>query len=262
MIRASGVAPVLAAAGLLFAPRAAGPAPASYVDPTGDSGSAPDIAGIAITDDGASWGFAIDLATVQDLADGSVVAVTLNTDRSRATGDPSGADYAVFARADGATLDRWDGTHFSAFQHTATDFALTGGTLTFAVAKADVGSPSSFGFHVFSVHGIDEDTAPDGSAGFVWPGAPTILDLVVPSTPPRAGRVFALGSVRAQLSDGTTATPRLLSCTLTLAGRGLTRVGACSWRIPGKVKGRTVLLTVAVAVGARHSTRMFALRVR
>lgn len=265
MIRATGVAAAVAALGLLVTPLAAGAGPATYTDPTGDSASAPDITKIVITDNGTTWGFEVDLATVQDLADNSVVGVALDTDRNRGTGDSTGIDYAVFASAGGLAFDKWDGTRFSPFTHTSTNPALSDGRLTFTVTKADVGSPATFDFYAVSVHGNDEDDAPNGNTIFTWPAAaPTIVKVLVPAATltPHAGKLLTVSGVSVQMSDQTTVAPSSLTCSLTLAGRGLAKTGACSWRIPKKAKGRTVLLKLVIAVGSQHVTRTFALKVR
>lgn len=259
------MAAAVVAAGLLVTPLAAAAEPATYADATGDSASAPDLAQIAIADNGTNWGFEIDLATDQDLADGAVVIVALDTDRNRATGDPSGADYAIFASADRFALDRWDGERFGPIDHAAASPALSDGKLTFTLTKADVGSPARFDFRVVSLHGSDEDDAPNGNAAFSWPaGSARIAEVLLPATAlaPHAGTIFSVRGLRAQLTDGTTARPRVRGCSLTLAGRGLKRVGACAWRVPKTVRGRTLLLDLAVAVGAQHAATTFELRVR
>jgi hypothetical protein len=240
------------------APAAAGPA--TYTDATGDSSSAPDIQRISITDNGASWLFEIDLASVQDLADNSVVALALDTDRNASTGN-GGIDYAIFASAGGLAFDKWDGTTFSPFTHTPTNPALSGGRLTFTVTKTDVGSPASFNFYVVSVHGTDQDTAPDGNADFAYP-LPTVQRVLIAGAPvAHAGKVFAVTGIRAQMSDQTTAAPSSVTCSATLAGKPLAKAGACSWHVPKTAKGKTLVVKLTIVVGSSTTTRTLAFKV-
>src|SRR5579884_3114011 len=149
MIRTS-VATTAAVLALVVPAASSAAGPATYTDRTGDSATAPDIQRILVTDNGTTWGFEIDLGSVQDLADNSVVALALDTDRSASTGDSTGIDYAIFASAGGLAFDKWDGTTFSPFAHTSTNPALSAGRLMFTVTKADVGSPAAFDFYIVS----------------------------------------------------------------------------------------------------------------
>jgi hypothetical protein len=262
MIRRTVASTVAAAAFLVVPAASTAPGAATYTDRTGDSASAPDIQRTVITDNGATWLFEIDLASVQDLADNSVVALALDTDRSTSTGDSSGIDYAIFASAGGLAFDRWDGTTFSPFTHTSTNPALSGGRLTFTVTKADVGSPASFDFYVVSVHGNDQDVSPDGNGVFTWP-LPTVQRILVAGAPvPHAGKVFTITGIRAQMSDQTTQAPTSVTCSLTLGGKALAKAGACAWRIPKTAKGKTVVLKLTIVVGSSTATRTMSFKVR
>jgi len=261
MIRTS-VATTAAVLALLVVPAASTAAgPATYADRTGDSATAPDIQRIVVTDNGTTWGFEIDLASVQDLADNSVVGLALDTDRSTSTGDSTGIDYAIFASAGGLAFDKWDGTTFSPFTHTPTNPALSAGRLTFTVTKADVGSPAAFDFYVVSVHGNDQDVAPDGNGVFTWP-LPTVQRVLVAGAPvAHAGKLFSVTGVRAQMSDQSTVAPTSVTCALTLGGKALPKAAPCAWRIPKTARGKTVVLKLTIVVGSTTATRTIALKV-
>src|SRR4051812_23240718 len=74
--------------------------PATYADPTGDAKSAPDVVSISVDLDAVSGGLRFDIgfANAEQLANGGVVAIALDSDRNSATGDRAGSDYlaAVF----------------------------------------------------------------------------------------------------------------------------------------------------------------------
>jgi len=237
MIRTS-VATTAAVLALVVPAASSAAGPATYTDRTGDSATAPDIQRILVTDNGTTWGFEIDLGSVQDLADNSVVALALDTDRSASTGDSTGIDYAIFASAGGLAFDKWDGTTFSPFAHTSTNPALSAGRLMFTVTKADVGSPAAFDFYVVSVHGNDQDVAPDGNGVFTWP-LPTVQRVLVAGAPvAHAGKLFTVTGVRAQMSDQSTVAPTSVTCALTLGGKALPKAAPVRVADPEDGKGK------------------------
>jgi hypothetical protein len=72
---------------------------------------------------------------------------------------------------------------------------------------------------------------------------------------PKAGRVFALRSLRTRFADGSTGTgPATCGARLALANLP----GSCRWRIPLRTQGRRL----AVTVGAGDVTRTYEFTVR
>ncbi len=247
---------VAVCAPLAWATGAAGPNPAQYADPSGDSNSAPDITNVLVTDNGnGTYGFEVDLATVQDLADGADVAVFIDADNNPATGDAGldGAEYLFFAQQQGAGLAKWDGTQFSQFTHQPTNPSLSGGKLTFTVTAADIGGATSFHFFVASIHGNDIDNAPDGGATYAFPAAAavplTIQRLILPAAllVAKAGTLYSARAVTVGLSDGTITKPDRLACSLKIAGKAVKPIASCQWRIPKSDRNKNGVLTITVS---------------
>src|SRR5690349_3398862 len=88
--RACTLAAVAAAAGLLIA--GAGASPSTFTDPAGDSGAAPDVTAVAVSD--ASRALTI-VVTAAGLTPGQSVDVYLNTDKNESTGSPTGSEFDV-----------------------------------------------------------------------------------------------------------------------------------------------------------------------
>src|SRR5947207_2191150 len=97
----------LAAAAVITA--GAGASPASFTDPAGDSGAAPDITNVAVSDNGA--GSVTVAVTASTLTSGASVDVYLNTDKNGSTGSPSGSELHLEAWQDpsdaGWDIQRW-----------------------------------------------------------------------------------------------------------------------------------------------------------
>src|SRR5215470_3952247 len=91
---------------------------ASYTDPTGDSGSAPDVAQVLVTGDDVSGAITMTANfanRTNDMVAGDVLQIALDTDNNPSTGDPesAGADYALQVEADGFGFFKWDGAQFA-----------------------------------------------------------------------------------------------------------------------------------------------------
>ena len=94
----------------LLAARAA-LADARYTDPAGDSGGAPDITAVNVTND-AAGNLTFTVTTNQPaLAPDAGLSLWFDTDLNGSTGD-DGIEYAVFVGDWGWELDRWDGSNY------------------------------------------------------------------------------------------------------------------------------------------------------
>jgi hypothetical protein len=209
-----------------------------YTDASGDSASAPDIQKVVLTDGGnGTVAVEIDLAATIPNDGSSGVIFAVDADSNPATGNDQGWDYAVIANATGAALVKWDGSNFSDFTHQPISPGLNGGTLTFTLTLADLGSPTAFDFVVGGANGNDVDVAPD-SGEFHYPlvvAKPTIKSIIINSivlAAPKAGKIFRIPSVQVTLSTDEIVTADSVSCTLTYKGHAIKRIGPCAWRIP------------------------------
>jgi len=260
----------VAAAVLVTAVVAAGAARAgmayTYADPAGDSGTAPDIRAVTLSDNGdGTVGFRIDLVPgISD--DESGVVVLVDADRNPQTGS-DGAEFAVVADAQGAGLARWDGSDWADFEHQPLSPDLDGGTLTFRLTLSDIGV-TAFDFRVGAVRGDDVDLAPDGGGVFAYPppsasasgsaepAAPTIAGVVVRAHVllPKAGKRFTVPAPQLRLSDDEVVAPDSYACTLRNHGRLVKPVAKCSWKLAKATKGKQLTLKLVVHYGGASRT--------
>jgi hypothetical protein len=234
-----------------------------YDDPAGDSGNAPDITRVTVSEDDAAFLFEIDFTSKNDDA----LGVFLDTDRNRTTGAPAGIEFALGARRDGVVLYKWDGSNDVEFPHSSLDASLGNGRLTFRIARADI-STSSFDFYVDAGRfeappelSQDVDIAPDNAPAsgnyYTYIGTPT-------ASPPASGvpkptvRRFRLtranrtAVVRASLGAATARARIKLVWSDTRALFDVRRVRMVGRSVPLRVtRSRTrTSLTVIVAAGS------------
>jgi hypothetical protein len=193
-----------------FAPtaRAESSTPTVYNDAPGDSGLAPDIQTVAVSDTGGSFTVAITapgLAT--DGVDWSAISAHLDTDQNAATGDEYGVDYGFQVSRDGAVMGwGWyiwvDGAwKVLAPSPTMTD-SVSGDTYTFTFGSADFGGTTGFNFYLaagaanYDHHGgltsVGEDWAPDGDAWWTYAAGQGTVEEPVLQYVPQAGELAGL----------------------------------------------------------------------
>jgi hypothetical protein len=159
---------VLAASAVFVAGAAASPsAPhtqagsATFTDPSGDAQGGPDVTRAAVSGDVATGSITLTVTalnympTTPDALERDV-AVWLDTDLNRATGDPAdGTEYALQAWNDpsGRWWDvlRWNGSDWDSVPETPSmRFTRQGDALSWTVAASDIGGATRFKFYVFA----------------------------------------------------------------------------------------------------------------
>lgn len=132
---------------------------ASFTDPAGDALGGPDITGVKINGDPATGQISVSatlagfpLAVTDGLE--RYVALWLDTDRNRATGDPEdGTEFGLEAWVDPTgrwwTAERWNGTTFEGVPGSTASFSRTGDVLTWTVSTSELGA-TSFRFYVLA----------------------------------------------------------------------------------------------------------------
>ena len=114
-------------------------ADARYTDPAGDSGGAPDIAAVNVTNDAAgNLTFTVTHEPV-GARGGRRMSIWFNTDMNSSTGD-DGIEYALFAESGGWGFERWDGSQYVAAAAPSANSTYANGALTFKINKADLGN--------------------------------------------------------------------------------------------------------------------------
>lgn len=153
------IAAAVLAAGAILAGSAHAASPSFYVDPLGDSKTAPDIGAIAVTDNGDGT-MSGDIGLTGGFGGDEIVYAAFDTDGNPATG-LNGADYVAVMSLQSSSLARWDGSKLTPFKAVPASFDAGTGIVHFTFAPSDMGSPTTFGFFAGTLNGDDSDRAPD-----------------------------------------------------------------------------------------------------
>lgn len=257
---------VLAAAALTVV-AVAGAAPTSYLDPSGDNGSAADIG--AVSAELAADGYIHIVPAIANFpglgADGAVL-VGLDTDRSGSTGSNQGADYIAIMdlKSLSGGLLKWNGSDYDAVSGDSR-FLVGSSGIEFHLKPSSVGGATAFNFFVVAATGAGDalqlDFAPDNGTWFFEKPAPapavaTSAKATYAPLAPRAGRAFRVAAATVNLDDDTTAAAQTFRCRATLAGKALrgTGAGGCTFAVPKTAKGKRLVVTVTATYGGRTLT--------
>jgi len=277
---------VAAALGLLAAgiTRAA----ASFADPAGDSGAAPDITAVAVSNDVAgNVTFSVTVANQPTLAADAVLLLVIDSDDNATTGDSDGFDYGFVTTgaSPGYVLLHWDGSNYVEAPTTTVHMSYSGGVATIAINKSELANTSKFAFGVLGaeVSGgqiIASDGAPDSSA---WeytlttppppppPPKPLALSAGKPAAKPlhpKAGLAFVVSVPVKRTDTGAPLTSGQVTCTVTVGGKPVRAAGRivggkaqCVVRVPKATKGKMLRGSMAIVFKTAGATKTFAFKV-
>jgi len=236
-----------------------------YTDATGDSGNAPDLAGVFVTSDDASGQVSFRSVELNPTAPDSVTELDIDSDANPATGETSsgGADYAfqISPSTHSYGFWHWNGSDWLTTPHTTVQITAFGTGFTISVNKSDLGGTPDFNFGAvtFTRSSDGSDSAPDD--GFwnysVQAHGPDIVSVLVatqPASGPKAGKLFSLTPTGLKLPpDGrvnpTALMPDTYTCTAALALRKLagSGTGGCTFQIPKrKARGKRIVIHLTV----------------
>ena len=263
--RVLAMAAVAAAVVLGVAGGAAGSNSTSYDDPAGDSANAPDLTGIAISnDDPGKITFAVTYGNRPGgLNDQDQVQIWIDSDQNLSTGDEAGSDYVVALDKGGAAVKH---VTPSGIEDTP-DSTLSGSAdgTTVSIDRSELGHTSKFYFYVLGITRTDNsrDDAPDAQDKvFVYSlTAPRPTQVLVAFNPkaPKAGARFQATVVLVTFDDGSRTIPLALpvTCKATLNGKPIrARVIplACVWKLPKSAKGKRFAFTITVTNNGSKGT--------
>lgn len=274
---AAAAAAVVSAAGAITAP------PTSYTDATGDSGSAPDLATVAVTnDDHGLYTFTIGFATPYANAD--TLAIAIDSDNNDTTGDTKalGADYIFVDDYASHSFDlaSWQSSDFAEAPHPTANVVVSSDnkTVTMSINKSDLGGSSSFAFFLVTSDGTFDpghtDDAPSGAGSYSY-NAQTIFTLAPGAS--HAGAAKAGGTWTVSMSavrsdtNGTIGPEGTLACkgaegskklalvshAFVSAGGGGGSTAVCTFRVPKTPKHATLHATVTVTDAGQSATKAF-----
>jgi hypothetical protein len=242
-----------------------------YTDPASDSGSAPDLISVDVSNDSAgnvTFGIGFSPPT---LASDEGLGIYVDSDQNASTGDPShgGTDYVLFLYQASWDFYRWSGSSFVSASHGPISVSATPSGASATINKADLGGASSFRFWLES-----QKASSSGSGLEAWDVAgpytytPTsVAKVLVTLKPPAAakgihpGTSFSIMAASVRLSDGTTASADPVSCTATVGSKSLPSAGTCAWKVPKSAGGKKVVVTVTVSYGGESYGTRLSLRV-
>lgn len=267
----------------LFAARVAH-ADASFTDPAGDAGTAPDITALAAAND-TSGNITFTVTTNQPaLSADAALELAIDQDNNATTGD-EGVDALFVIASDGWIFLRWNGSDFVEANASSTSALYANGVATFKVNKADLGGTSTLGFVAVSVqfdaadNVVASDLAPDGGRLLTYtlttpppPPAPVPLTLRASTPkapkPAKAGRAFV---VRTNVVRGDTGAPLAsgkVACRVTLGLKPLRAAGtlkagaaSCTMALPKTAHGKRIRGTITVTFNGKSVTKPFGFRV-
>ena len=256
--------------------------PVTFTDPTGDSSRGPDIATVAVSNDGSGQLFFVITAANRTtlVPDDDAVQFCFDTDRNPSTGlqdprrCPPGADYILYlVYPSGSIFLRWNGSGLeSAPRNTLTGSGSN--PVTISINRSELGNTSGFDFQL-STEPIPGDTAPNsGTWSYTLqtpkPAAPTapapkpaapkpvtlsIRSVGVQARPavPVAGFTFTVLVSSITLSTGKRVTPASARCNARLAGAPLkgSGKGGCTFSIPKTAGGKRLAITVTAGYGGK-----------
>lgn len=118
----------------------------TFTDPAGDSGNAPDVTTVTVSNDDAGMiTFAATLANRAAPSSEDVVMILVDSDQNSGTGE-SGFDYAIGVTPVGSVLLGWNGSDLALANSPTLTATFSGGQLTLRINRSDLNGTSGFVF--------------------------------------------------------------------------------------------------------------------
>jgi len=257
---------------------------ASFADPAGDSGAAPDVTSVTVSnDDQGLITFRVTVANRATLGSDDAIAIPFATNTPGKAGvREDGANYVLGMDGSVVFLQSWTGGTMLQIGPSSLRGSFAGGILTLVVRQDDLAPgfpslalPTELSFYVLAVAFsgdavVAEDDAPDAtdqfwSYHFVQPARIVVTYFRVPHTVTAGTRIVV--KLGAAWSDtGRVVKPTKVSCRAKLGNQLLRGTAAgyatCSWPAPKDAGGRTIRGSMTFTSGAASVTRSFSTHVR
>jgi hypothetical protein len=252
-----------------------GAAETSYSDPAGDSGTAPDITAVTVSnaDDG-TIAFRIAAKLVPD----SGLVTFIEQDLSEDT-DP----YAVMVlcQEDGSVVAGMFDPNMTMISGMPTMVSSAAGVVQFQFPKSALAIDELFGFLIGSVNGASEETgfdfAPDDGSMWTYvltkPAPPVVVKPVIgkPTVSPAApvaGKRFTVSFPITRSDDGAPLTSATIGCTTKVAGKVVPHTHTfangtirATLVVPKAAKGKQLKVVVKVTAENQAATKVFTFKV-
>lgn len=274
-MRKRGLTLIVACAALLAAAPAGGRMldHISIPDATGDG--SPDVTQVTVGSNAAGGiTFVVQIGDRQVLADNEYVFVLIDSDGNPATGEqPNGVDYMLQLDKKEALVFRWDG---STWQNTGskTVFGYTYKGFRIAVNKSDLALTSTeLQFWVETQSGEQGDDVPDGEIASYTLSATPLTFRITAFAPiaktVKVGKPFgvAMQAHRSDLDELTS--DGFVTCVAKVGNRNVKMtvvfpddVAGCVGTAPKVAKGKTLKVTLTLALDGAKVSRTAAIKVR
>jgi hypothetical protein len=264
-------------AGLALVLAPLGAADTTYSDPAGDSGTAPDITAVAVSNTDAVITFRV----ATRLVPMSILGIDLDADRNPFTGQ-YGIDrmIGVFVEPNGSVnASLADGFFTYLRQLTA---VVSADSVEVSVAITDLGVTSGFDFDTETAGDLlggneDMDWAPDKGMWTYMLATPPPPAVVTPligkpvATPaaPVAGKRFTISVPITRSDNGMPLTAGTVGCKTTVAGKTIPHthtfksgVIKATLVVPKAAKGKQLKIAVKVTAGGQAAAKTFTFRVK
>ena len=262
--------------------------PATFTDTQNDSGTAPDVRTVVVSNDAAltKYTFRINVAQLT-LPSNVLVFILMDTDQNAATGT-SGIDYVIVCDESNGSVGllHWNGTQLALVSAPTLSASDDSTSVTASIGKSDIGNGAGLNFAVLTVEGESVtaghvDSAPDQGAWSYQLAAAAPLTLAASSLrAPRsvkAGKTFTVTMLVARSDTGAYVNDEIggtTSCQATVAGKRVKLLGAgfvettspelaaCLFRAPKNVHKKTIRGSIVVAVEGATVKKAFALTLK
>lgn len=249
----------------------------TFDDPTGDSAGAPDIQRVLVGSHATAITLGVTFPNRQKLEGQDAVLIYLDTDGNEATGEqPNGADYLFLWDTEPQkpyALFRWNGTQWvDTLSRSVRAYFYKGARISFS--RADVGAPTAIRFWVETYVGEQfGDDAPD-DAITAYTLSNDALKLRVAQFASGAKRVkpgkrFTIGMKvhRNDLDEiatdgGVTCSAKVGTRVVKVAADYPADVALCTGIAPRWAKGKTLKVTVTLALDGVNAKRTASIAVR
>lgn len=233
----------------------------TFTDTVNENPAAADISQVVIGNDPVAKTITLSVQVTNLPAmteDNAAIEAYFDADNNTATGK-SGVDCFFGLDKAGWYFFKWDGAQFTQTTGLGLPVSYNNGLMKVVFQTSDCSFGTSFSFWVTSFRGADPqnpvtDDAPDGTAVYSYtqtaaPATPTAVGTAVTTSgPAKAGHKFSVTAFSVKLSDGTSVDLPGRKCTATLGGVHLKGSGAggCTFLLPTKAKGKTLVVQVSV----------------
>jgi hypothetical protein len=270
--------------------RASNTNPATFNDSLNDSGTAPDIQSVVVSnDENGNYRFRINVNKLT-LPSSTFVLLALDSDQNIATGQ-SGFDYIIACdeSSGGVALLRWDGSQYVAVAAASLSANDNGAGVTLQINKNDLGGVTTLQFAAESDDTSGGslsspghfDSAPDTGVWAYQQTSASAVGLAVaafaaPKTV-RAGKTLLVRMIAARTDTGDPVNDEVgasVSCTASIGGKRLRLVGvgfiegtspeqgACVWRVPKNARGKTIRGSITITFNGVTATHTFVSKVK